>query len=492
MFKNLLLIPTSILLTLLSIELLFRVFSGTFYFLNSTHNITFADSEIRILCIGESTTAFGLDESYPSQLKALLTKTFPQKKFTVINKGVPGINTKGILQQIDSLLRDYNPHMVIAMMGINDSIQGLNEDLETDQAIDWWREIRLFKLYKYILSKPTPKTKTPKQMLKQSKLNKNNSIKNYADLGLSSLKNNTLKRSLYYFDKYQMVDKDLNHEIARQLLFYTEHKGYKDISIIEKYLNKWIENFPKDPTPLGMLATTYSSYAIKHSLPAFNDYNQKAKNLIQKYISLDGGGLHDILNLANIYYNQEKFTESLTILRSLIKHKQLDIHVKKTFTDTLFKLKKYKELEIYLAKEMLSPNDLQQWFPSYKMYCNKLPNGCALGKFTTKKKDWNDERLFSFSHKNYTNIINKVSTNKSLAILVQYPRKSQKLLHKLNFKSPVVIVDNLEPFDSLVKDGKYNTLFSDNFAGSFGHATAYGNKLLATNILHKIKYLFKK
>ncbi len=73
----------------------------------------------RILCLGESTTAGG-SNSYPAQLEQILNAADTGKTFSVINKGLPATNTTYILAALDENLAEYQPDMVIAMMGIND------------------------------------------------------------------------------------------------------------------------------------------------------------------------------------------------------------------------------------------------------------------------------------------------------------------------------------------------------------------------------------
>ena len=73
-----------------------------------------------ILCFGESTTAMG-EHPYPEQLEEILNQRMPGVRFSVINKGVPGTNTSGILLALEQNLNKYKPNMVVAMMGINDA-----------------------------------------------------------------------------------------------------------------------------------------------------------------------------------------------------------------------------------------------------------------------------------------------------------------------------------------------------------------------------------
>lgn len=74
----------------------------------------------KILCLGESTTALGQENSYPRQLERILHQD-GRTKFVVINKGVPATTTDQILGRLESYLDEYRPDFVVAMMGVNDT-----------------------------------------------------------------------------------------------------------------------------------------------------------------------------------------------------------------------------------------------------------------------------------------------------------------------------------------------------------------------------------
>ena len=80
---------------------------------------------VRLLCLGESTTAPTFvegqrDYSWPAQLREILVSRYPGRRFQVINKGVPGTNTSVILAELPGYIKRYRPHVVISMAGIND------------------------------------------------------------------------------------------------------------------------------------------------------------------------------------------------------------------------------------------------------------------------------------------------------------------------------------------------------------------------------------
>ena len=87
--QKLLLIVLGIFLTVILLEVGLRIAGGVVLYLQEKHNhMSFNPNEYRILCLGESTTALGGEDSYPSQLEEMLNSQNQQKRFTVINKGL--------------------------------------------------------------------------------------------------------------------------------------------------------------------------------------------------------------------------------------------------------------------------------------------------------------------------------------------------------------------------------------------------------------------
>jgi len=78
--------------------------------------------EYIILCLGESTTADGGDNSYPRWLERILNTELKGIKFSVVNKGLWACNTADIVAGLENNLDTYKPDLVITMMGINDGL----------------------------------------------------------------------------------------------------------------------------------------------------------------------------------------------------------------------------------------------------------------------------------------------------------------------------------------------------------------------------------
>ncbi|MFA5101156.1 MAG: hypothetical protein WC547_09765, partial [Candidatus Omnitrophota bacterium] len=98
-------------------------------------------STFHIVCLGDSSTIAGGETSYPSQLEKILNDSVKGMQFSVINKGQPAVTTIGILSQINGIIREYDPDIVVAMMGGNDKEQ---------DAFRVWQRLRVYKFIKFL------------------------------------------------------------------------------------------------------------------------------------------------------------------------------------------------------------------------------------------------------------------------------------------------------------------------------------------------------
>src|SRR5260221_9613885 len=86
---RLILLFFGVLLSLIVLELLLRLSGVVFLTMQGFRNTMSlkGGGEYRILALGESTTALGGEDSWPSQLEKILNTRYPAKHFSVINKG---------------------------------------------------------------------------------------------------------------------------------------------------------------------------------------------------------------------------------------------------------------------------------------------------------------------------------------------------------------------------------------------------------------------
>lgn len=107
--------------------------------------------KIRILAVGESTTADyfanGKAQAWPRLLEDMLKKNGINAR--VYNEGLGGTASPMILSKIPDLLEKYKPHIVISMMGINDDETTKFENTQLSKFSIFLSQIRLFKVFQW-------------------------------------------------------------------------------------------------------------------------------------------------------------------------------------------------------------------------------------------------------------------------------------------------------------------------------------------------------
>ena len=88
------------------------------------------EGALRILCMGESTTAVAADpeglllvpaSSYPTQLQRILEARSSTQRYQVLNIGMMGGSSGASLDLLEDTLPELRPHVIVAMMGIKDT-----------------------------------------------------------------------------------------------------------------------------------------------------------------------------------------------------------------------------------------------------------------------------------------------------------------------------------------------------------------------------------
>lgn len=115
-------------------------------------------NEVRVLCVGESTTAVAGDEagkmlvprtSYPAQLETILNSRQSAIHFKVLNNGMMGGTSGSTLELLRLTLPTARPHMIIAMMGIKDTP---NEWVPISASLPtWMNSLRTVQLASWLL-----------------------------------------------------------------------------------------------------------------------------------------------------------------------------------------------------------------------------------------------------------------------------------------------------------------------------------------------------
>jgi len=243
----------------------------------------------RIMCLGESTTALGGNNSYPNQLEEILNKRDIGIKFSVINKGVPGGNSVGILSELEHNLNKYNPDMVITMMGINDGRDAITYEYIPIRKITLFlRSFRIYKLAKLLME------------VRNVNINKGKEI--YSE--------EYEEQSEEFGVQEEMLKKDIEVNPASD-------QAYVDLGICcqedgdhakaEGMFKKAIEINPESDRAYVALGF---SYIIRQE-------SNKAEEVFKKAIEVNPGGYDTYIALGDCYLGQEKYDEAEGVLKKI-------------------------------------------------------------------------------------------------------------------------------------------------------------------------------
>lgn len=393
--KKLLLIISGIVISFIILEFVLQISGLALIAFKKYNNKKIKTHDtITVLCLGESTT----DDQWPPILQQILNKKYPGKKFNVIDEGKAGTRSNLISTKIDKYFIEYEPDIVIMMIGIN-------ECGDLGFFVKKIKTISLFELiYKHI------------------------KFKYYNDKSI-------------YNEKYGMAIDCIYDE--------------KDYKKAEQILLDLVKKYEMTPEIFDALCEVY----------LWSDNMVKMENLFNNHNTVS---INNILQFEKVYeknYGKDSFEKWL-----INNEYRLCLDMKDFRTHDF--LKKY----TFLDMQKLRLNDKTK----------------AQDYGTVKIQDRTVKNIF---FQNYHAIINKIYTNnpKTIVFVMQYPMMPvdflKNILKDSKYYEKLIFISNENNFNEALKTYKPEDLFTDMFAGSFGHCTDLGNTLIAENVAENIEKL---
>lgn len=428
----------------------------------------------RIMCVGESTTALGGRDSYPSQLEDILNKRNMGVKFSVINKGIGASNTVTILYDLEKNLDTFKPDMVIAMMGINDCAGYMpNQEGADRKILKSARSLKLYNLTQYLWLHILAKAREINNSISQNNvLNSNINIlpnrqvplKENSKQGLEVKDSNVVKflkesQEQYYLSsghayllraEYAESEELLKKAIEINpnnsgvyLLLGRCYHGQGKYALAEEAFKKAIELNPENSYAYYILGETYKEQGI---------YTQ-AKNAFEKAIAIDPENHSAWASLWQVYSFYREYGKA---------------------EDSI---KRYMELNKKKGKEGMG------YYNLLLIYIDQITNGLIQGKQSEKLKVLISDCTNKVTISNYRKLKIILDQRRIKLVCVQYPTLNIESLRKM-FDAPgsIIFVDNKKSFNEAIKNDGFQAYFTDKFGGGFGHCTRRGNGLLAENI----------
>lgn len=415
----------------------------------------------RIMCLGESMTAEGAWNSYPRQLVRILEQRLADMQFSIINKGIPGAITTLILSQLEDNLDEYNPNMVLVMMGINDYFNLTNFREPRFQIKQFIRRFKIYNLANFML------------MVMREK---------------NILKGLYLQRAEYWQDKqnYPKAEKmfrkaiEINPKAYNTYLkfanYYQERKNFVQA---EEMLKKAMELKPRDEE---LYLTMGGFYLEQERYPL-------SEEILQEGLKLFRYKERFYIGLGDSYVKQGKFFQAEEMYRRALKIAS-DNEMPYIALANYYKSQNNLILaESYLKKAIEIKPEADISYEALEQFYKDVGESSKAENILADyiKYVRSTDNYLEITRHNYQRLKKIILQRGLKLVIVQYPRRSLKPLKEL-FKSTagVIFVDNEMVFKEAINKGEYGEYFEDRFAGDFGHCTPKGNWLLANNIAETI------
>jgi len=439
----------------------------------------------RIMCIGESTT----QDQYPKLLEKILNRSNIGIKFSVIDKGVIATNTSIIASQLEENIRKYNPHMVVAMIGINDG--GIHMPYGFNRPSQFsLTSLKIYKLAQLLSMHIQNK-------IEQIKRNRShNSVSIFSSKNTETPSQNNVGAEANKLDRKSEITTDVKAEsdifyieLGKQLIAQGQKESAKQAFKKSIALNP-VPHKNLDAYCRLMLSSDYTE--MKEILEeVFQDY--------KKLIEVDG--INDVPNL-NYFcllfvdnpYAQMYLKGLEGLLKKILVRDPKNNEAASSLAYMFLKQQRYSEAEELLKRCIELHNDSDSRLFDYLAIVYHDTGNYALSEqWLRKANKLRPQHYSALTINNYKKIKAILDAHKIKLVCVQYPLRSIENLKRIfDREDNIIFVENESVFKNALKKNSYRDLFRDMFAGDFGHCTQLGNELLAKNIANVIlKEVFK-
>jgi Tfp pilus assembly protein PilF len=450
----------------------------------------------RIMCLGESTT----QGQYPPYLEEILNKRNIGIKFSVIDKGIPGINTRDMLSQLSYNIDKYQPDMVITMMGINDSGAHMPYEKDSNSKIVLticssraYKLIRIFWLH--IITKLKEKGFYLQNISKQK--NNYQKIHRESKIELISEKNSSLTPKddstyvtlgWFYTNQGKLMDAEQSFKKAIELNLKNKD-AYEGLGWL--YRGQWrlleVEQSFKKAEELN--SNNGDIYNVLGQIYKEQGKITEAEQLFKKAIELNSTGGQAYIGLGQIYKEQGKITEAEQVFKKAIEFNPNNTDIYNAFGNFCIEQGKITEAEQVFKKAIeLTPDNDRLYGSLATIYC-EIGNNELSEVYAKKAESLRGGYLDPDVINNYHVLKQILDKRKIKLVCVQYPVRSirpLKNIFKEEAEGSIIFVDNEKIFKDAIRKEGYKEYFRDMFGGDFGHCTKKGNRLLAENIANTI------
>ncbi|MFC2048740.1 tetratricopeptide repeat protein [Elusimicrobiota bacterium] len=506
------LIIIGLFMSLLLIELVLR--TGGFIYLSLKEYKNYRSfkgkEQYTILCLGESTT----DGQWPGPLEEILNRQYAGIEVNVVDKGMPATNTGIVCSRLNDYIKEYNPNMIIAMMGINDNqasvLLPVIPSKQDKSLTGYFRSLRIYKLLKLIGLSISEKNEEKKPIHGQSHQLIEKTPENFDKKAFQESENNVRLGWKYHVqEKYGKAAEKFRRAITLYPKNVTAYIGagwcYNDRGNHEKAEQMFKQALSIDPE----LESPYIDLGWCYKEQGKLDKAEKSYN---KALTINPNSYDAYIGLGWLYVQQSRHVDAELIFGKAV---ELDSECETGYIGLgrcSRDQKKYNNAEKYFKKAILiNPENIGSYIELGALHIDAGNNQEAETIFekarsldpkneaiihrlislqqSKESRDISEQDSVVFDYyvtstaRNYKKIKDKASEKNIKLICVQYPlRRIESLKKMLEPHDGILFVDNEKVFKDRVSREGYDEYFIDRFSGDFGHCTYEGNRLIAENI----------
>lgn len=455
------------------------------------------EGELRIACVGESTT-YGL---WPTQLEEILNERSTERVIRVINRGVVGIRTDDVAKKIEGWLDEDRPHVVITMLGINDegnvlvyprdgsrgwlmehsktmgflallwrsafniggSVTGDDEEPRGDGHLDEATRTELDRL-----ESRRPETMTRFRYSEAIEIHRELLA---VDPGTPVYHLSFLKGLVVHHDPPKRLDEFLVDECSvdpaeadvderlRLIGLWAEQTGDRFAALrLATSVARWgpdpgleeilLETATHDPEVAGLAWLRLADFASR-----MRQRERTRQHLLRAEEALPDDYQWRLL-LGDLSFLYEAYDVAAASF-----HRALTLRP-----------------DLPAGHELVLLGRLSS-------ACEQSGDTAGAAVYRNQRDDLELGRFREFTRFYYQRVVNSIRARGIPVIAMQYPLLSVKSLQKLlDYRDDVTYLENRENFEAALLQASYREIFQDNFAGAFGHLSPRGNMLVAENV----------
>ena len=435
-------------------------------------------ADLRILCIGESTT----DGQWPSVLEERLTGMMPDRKIQVIDEGRIAVPSFYFVKKIRGFIEKYRPHIVIAMIGINDPWKpGEYHRRTRSPFFSFFQDLRVYKLIRLIVSHARARWEGPREAQASE------------GAGLTPFPEDELIRRVRkemeegdFMTAETLLDERMPDDAGIEI-----YRLYDDIITLRDNHRKAIGVI----TSLieEGIAEEEEYYRLANHYRTVGEY-RNAEKIYKAGLDDSRTMVSYSIELGYLYFFEGRCREAVRVLEDLRAQTPsgakslIPLNGWKLWAKCLFAMGEYEKVEDLFTQVI-------KHHPAEWTYCAVIALSHIHRGDLSRAAQWYEkaaalrERYYNaYTRRNYRRIKRIVQSHGIQLVCMQYPLRSVAPLKKmLEPHNGIIFVDNEESFREAVNNGSYEAYFTDYFAGDFGHCTAKGNRLIVRNIAETLR-----